>query len=282
MDVFKRILKFAPLPDPILILGESGTGKELVATAIHAESKRSGAFVALNCGAIPKELFESELFGHVKGSFTGALKTKKGAFDRAHHGTLFLDEIAELPLEQQVKLLRVLETGQIQPVGSEKHEAISTRIVCATHQDLKKRVEQATFREDLFYRIHVLPIDVPSLRERCEDIELLAKHFAKLRGASIDEQALQALMSFSWPGNIRELKNTIFRLSALSATSHISLELLKKATQNNSQNNLWTSLEKTHIQNLLTQLDGNKAKVALHMGIARGTLYRKLQKYNLV
>ncbi|MBI2027103.1 MAG: sigma 54-interacting transcriptional regulator [Deltaproteobacteria bacterium] len=281
-SVFKLIQKFSRLFEPVLILGESGTGKELVARALHEESKLPGEFIAINCGAIPQELFESELFGHAKGSFTGAHKTKRGAFELANQGTLFLDEIAELPLDQQTKLLRVLETGMITPVGSEQQVKISVRVVCATHQDLRKKVEKEKFREDLYYRIYVLPLFLPALRERKKDIEPLAQYFAKLRGKSIERQVLESLQSQDWPGNIRELKNTVFRLAALaeSETIHWSA-LLSELQTTGSFGTHFKDIEKRYIEDLLKKEHGNKKNAATHLGISRGTLYRKMKKYAL-
>ena len=280
-QLFNIIKKFAPLPEPVFITGESGCGKELVARALHLESRRPGVFVALNCGAISRTLFESELFGHVKGAFTGAHKDKKGAFELAHEGTLFLDEIAELPLRQQVKLLRVLETGIITPVGSEKTLRVSLRLICATHQDIKKLVSEKKFREDLYFRLWTLPIHVPPLQQRKKDIPYLAEHFAGLKGKSIEPTLLKILKLHPWPGNIRELKNTVFHLAALSEEEHITTaHWHERYYQNKPQALNLKKLEKEQIVSLLSHFKWRKSKVASSLGISRTSLYRKIRYYD--
>ncbi len=205
---------------PVLIMGESGTGKELVARAIHTNSPRAHRpLIAVNCGAIPATLMESEFFGHVKGSFTGAVADHKGFFERADGSTLFLDEIGELPRELQVKLLRALQEGQIIPIGGSRPISLDFRLIAATSRDLESEVKQGRFREDLFYRIHVFPVRLPPLRERCEDIPLLVEHFLRRstrKNARVSEQALALLAGYSWPGNVRELDNVVERAALLA------------------------------------------------------------------
>src|SRR5690606_11414265 len=227
--IFRTITKIADFKTTVLITGESGVGKELVARALHRRSSRSGGpFVAVNCGAIPENLLESELFGHKKGAFTDASSDRRGLFEEAHTGTLFLDEIGELPLGLQVKLLRVLEEETIRRVGDSKDQQIDVRIVAATHRDLLKETGAGRFREDLFYRLNVLPIHVPPLRDRREDIQLLIEHFVSRNNArlgisirGLDTEARRLLYEYGWPGNVRELENTIERAMVLSEGEQI-------------------------------------------------------------
>jgi two-component system response regulator PilR (NtrC family) len=224
----------APTNSTVLITGESGTGKELVARRIHDLSSRTERpFVSINCGAFPETLLESELFGYVKGAFTGANQSKQGLFQSAHGGTLFLDEIGEMSLPMQVKLLRVLQDRKVRPLGSTEEQAVDVRVIAATNKDLQKMVEEKSFREDLYYRISVIPLHVPPLRERAEDISLLALHFLQRFGetmnkqlAGMEEAALQALRCYPWPGNVRELENAIERAVALETGGQISLRSL--------------------------------------------------------
>ncbi len=220
--VKKLILQVAPTDATVLILGESGTGKEVIAQAIHRVSARcEKPFVPINCGAIPGELLESELFGHEKGAFTGAITARKGRFEMAEKGTLFLDEIGDMPLPMQVKLLRVLQERTFERIGSNKSITCDVRVIAATHQNLESRIEEGEFREDLFYRLNVFPIEVPPLRERKEDIPLLLSHLFNQIAArgfetpSLDDDALRALQYYPWPGNVRELSNLAERLSIL-------------------------------------------------------------------
>jgi transcriptional regulator with GAF, ATPase, and Fis domain len=223
----------APTDASILIQGESGTGKELIARAIHAHSQRNQkTMVKVNCGAIPRELFESEFFGHVKGAFTGALKDRKGRFELADEGTLFLDEVGEIPIELQSKLLRVLQEGQFERIGDERTHHVDVRIVAATNRDLKQEVEDGRFREDLFYRLSVFPITVPPLRERMEDISLLAIHFIETACTRLNRpkvemtsDQIKQLQRYDWPGNIRELQNVIERAVILSRDGVLRLDL---------------------------------------------------------
>jgi two-component system response regulator AtoC len=238
--MFEVITKVAQYKSTILITGESGTGKELVARALHYNTDRAqNPFVAVNCGAIPENLLESELFGHAKGAFTDAIRTKKGLFEEADGGTLFLDEIGELPPQLQVKLLRVLQEGEIRRIGESKPIQVDVRIVAATVKDLVKEVNEGRFRDDLFYRINVLPIHIPPLRERNEDIPLLTAHFIRKYSQAmsknivgIDSKALEALMNYKWYGNVRELENTIERAIVLADRENIEMENLPLEIQN--------------------------------------------------
>ena len=221
-SVRRLVAQVAPSEASVLILGESGTGKEVIAQGIHRGSRRAeGPFVPVNCGAIPGELLESELFGHEKGAFTGAISTRQGRFELAAGGTLFLDEIGDMPLPMQVKLLRVLQERRFERVGSNRTQHCDVRVIAATHQDLERRVEAGDFRTDLFYRLNVFPIDVPPLRERVEDIPALVRRFVELmqgegRGSvAIGDQAMACLMTYRWPGNVRELSNLVERLAIL-------------------------------------------------------------------
>src|SRR5512139_1555416 len=238
--IFEIIQKVAHYKSTILVTGESGTGKELVARALHYNSERSQKpFIAVNCGAIPENLLESELFGHVKGAFTDAIRTKKGLFEEADGGTLFLDEIGDLPGQLQVKLLRVLQDGEIRRIGESKPIQIDVRIVAATVKDLQKEVNEGRFREDLFYRLNVRPVHIPPLRERKEDIPLLTAHFIRKYSEvmsknviGIDSRALEALMEYKWYGNVRELENTIERAIVLADRENIEIENLPLEIQN--------------------------------------------------
>ena len=228
-EIRKLIETIADSTATVLINGESGTGKELVAQALHYQAARADAnFVPLNCAAIPKELMESELFGHRKGAFTGALADRVGRFELAHGGTLFLDEIGDLSLDMQVKLLRVLQEKTVDPVGSSRPVEVDVRVVAATHRDLEQEIAEGRFREDLYYRLNVLPVRTPPLRERDEDIVLLAKHYAEKfahKGTPISFTAdfIEAMKSYAWPGNVRELSNLIHRFSTLFAGQRLSL-----------------------------------------------------------
>lgn len=251
--MLEKIVLVAQSNTTVLIQGESGTGKELVAREIHRRSARKNLpMIRVNCAAIPKELFESEFFGHIKGSFTGAVKDRRGRFQIADKGTLFLDEIGEVPLDLQVKLLRVLQEGEFEPIGDGTSYKTDVRIIAATNSNLKKSVKEGKFREDLYYRLSVFPIDVPPLRERGEDIALLASHFLNLLAEKLEvplptlkEKHVKSLRSYHWPGNVRELENTIERALILSRNSSLSFEGLSsswefekdKCTDHNSHNN---------------------------------------------
>jgi two-component system response regulator HydG len=274
----------------ILITGESGTGKELVARAIHYRSQRaSSPFVPINCGGIPESLLESELFGYVKGAFTGAMETRAGFFQTAEGGTIFLDEISETSLTMQVKLLRVLQDKEIFLVGARQPQKVDIRIIAATNKDLLSLVNKDEFREDLYYRLNVLTIGIPPLREREEDILLLVKHFstkfAKEFGKLLprfSEQALQVLKSYDWPGNVRELENIIQRLIIMTEADTIGVPDLPSlmrfsALRGVSPNRTLADVEVEHIRIVLASVDGNKTQAAKILGITRKTLRDKLK-----
>lgn len=285
-EIIKRV---APMPSTVLIDGESGTGKELAARAIHRWSGRSGSFVPINCGAISPELLESELFGHVKGAFTGAHQARDGLFTYADGGTLFLDEIGEMPLSMQAKLLRVLEGRTIRPVGANKEIPVDVRIVAATNRELRNEVDAGRFREDLYYRLNVLSIRMPALRERVDDIPALTEHFVSTLsnelGVSMprySERDMDALRTYSWPGNVREFKNVIERCLLLnrSPTQCLALQTAtgaSPAVNLGSEARVLADVEKQHILRVLAESDGNKSEAARCLGISRKTLERKLQ-----
>ena len=286
--------KVAPTDSTVLILGETGTGKELAARAVHESSRRAeSAFVAVNCGALPENLIESELFGHQKGAFTGANENRAGLFEVADGGTLFLDEIGELPKSMQAKLLRVLESGEIRRVGANESFKIDVRIVCATHRNLEEMVAQGDFREDLMYRINTFEIRLPPLRDRIDDIELLARHLltrfrSEVSADSLmfEPSALDALRSHVWPGNVRELANVIEHASIICDTLPITSEDLPRSFGNRNLvgGKLVTSgmtlreIEGHAIEAALDRHDGNKSAVSEELGISLKTLYNKLNQ----
>jgi two-component system response regulator AtoC len=304
LNIFEVIKKVAPYKSTILITGESGTGKELIARALHYNSDRSQLpFIPINCGAIPENLLESELFGHVKGAFTDAVRTKKGLFEEADGGTLFLDEIGELPPPLQVKLLRVLQDGEIRKVGESKSIQIDVRIVTATVKDLLKEVNESRFREDLFYRLNVLPIHIPPLRERKEDIPLLVQHFINKYSQSMNKkvtgitpQALDTLLNYKWYGNVRELENTIERAIVLTDKEMIELENLPVEIQNFKDQVEFTPLaEEEHsikkasrflemnlIKKALKKTKGNHTHAARLLEISHRALLYKIKEYGIV
>lgn len=288
--------RVAPTNATVLLTGETGTGKEVFAQAIHRVSTRAQHnFVAINCSAFSKDLLESELFGHKAGSFTNAMKDQKGLFEEAHLGTIFLDEIGEMPIELQAKLLRVLETGEFLKIGDTKPTKVDVRIIAATNRDFEKEIKEGHFREDLFYRISVFQIHLPALKERIDDIPLLAERFrkqfvAEQRSAvmSISIEALEAMKCYSWPGNIRELRNAMERAVILCVETALQLsdlpwEVQQKYTPSNggTPGLDLASVEKQHIQKVLLHTNGNKTKTAELLGIALTTLYRKLTEYNI-
>lgn len=297
--VLQLIKRVAPTNSTVLITGESGTGKELVARAIHEYSPfREAPFLAVNCSGFQENLLESELFGHVKGAFTGAIKDKEGFFQAAGEGTIFLDEISEMPLSLQAKLLRVLEEKEFYPVGGTNLIPLKARVVAATNRDLKELVEKGEFREDLFYRIAVFEINLPSLRERRSDIPLLAEHFIrkfnkemKTHYKGISPEALEALISYHWPGNVRELRNVIERAMILCDGHMITSEGLPAsmisskeeappaATENLKQ--AVHAFESTFIRKILDECKWNKEEAARRMGINPSTLYRKMNELNI-
>lgn len=292
-DVLEQVARAAETDSNVCIYGESGTGKELVAKSLHLLSARKDdPFVAVNCSAIPEGLHESELFGYEKGAFTGALKAKKGFFAQAHGGTVFLDEISEIPESLQVKLLRVLQEKQFHPLGGEKPEHVDVRILTATNKNLEDEVVKGRFRDDLFYRIYVIPIKLPPLRDRKEDIPLLVDHFLHkfnkkmkkdIRG--ISTPALRKLLSYSWPGNVRELENTIEYAVAMTTQEEIdeNLILQSKATQeeNLPLKDAKNQFEKNYVSNLLSLTSGNVSKAAKMAGKYRADFYSLLKKHDL-
>jgi len=302
--IFEVIKKVAQYKSTILITGESGTGKELVAKALHYNSDRSQKpFIPVNCGAIPENLLESELFGHAKGAFTDAIRTKKGLFEEADGGTLFLDEIGELPFQLQVKLLRVLQDGEIRRVGESKSIQIDVRIVTATVKELVREVNEGRFREDLFYRLNVLPIHIPPLRERKEDIPLLIDHFIKKYSQSmsksvvgISPKALEAMMNYNWNGNVRELENTIERAIVLADGDHVELENLPIEIQDFHDGVQLTPLgeeeysikkasrflEMNLIKKALKKTKGNHTQAAKLLEISHRALLYKIKDYEIV
>lgn len=296
--IVDQIPKLAAVPTNILITGESGTGKEVIARAIHSASSHADKpFVAINCSAIPENLLESELFGHVKGAFTGAHLDKIGLFDAASEGTLFLDEIGDMPLSLQSKLLRVIQEKQYRPVGSTKDKKLNTRIIAATHQDLNKSIHTGKFREDLYFRLNVIPINIPPLRDRPEDIPLLANHFLIKYAAlsnnlikGISNQAMDKLIKNPWRGNIRELENMIERLIVTSPGPLIEAkdipldQLAEDHFFSESTDDIPTlaNLEKRYMEYILKKTGNKKEKAALILGINRRTLYRKEREYGFV
>lgn len=289
-EVFRLIERAGPTENAILIQGESGTGKELVAKALHGASPRADKpLVVINCAALTETLLESELFGHEKGSFTGAVAAKAGLFEIADEGTLFIDEIGEMPASLQAKLLRVLEDGSMRRVGSLKERRVNVRLLAATNRNLAKEVQEGRFREDLYYRINVLSFELPPLRRRTGDIPLLTKRF--LEGEwQIDDEAMRALEQHSWPGNIRQLKNVLERAKILADPPLIRLvdlpeefvraELAQPAEGAAAPDEL-ASIERNHVIEVFRREKGNKARTARALGINRRSLYRLLDKFDI-
>jgi len=294
-EIKNLIAKVAPTESTILIEGESGTGKEIVANAIHQNGHRSDdPFVVINCGAVPETLLESELFGHEKGSFTGAIKRKSGLFEIADSGTLFIDEVSEMSPGMQVKLLRVLETGRFRRVGDIKEIEVDVRVICATNKDLSQEAATGRFREDLFYRINVIRLSLPPLRERKEDIPLLVNHFINLSKypnadkIQVTSEVLESFAKYHWPGNVRELSNVVERAIILADSNLITLReippLDKKHEDGKYELRASLSLneiEKRHIQLVLESERGNKTRAAAILKISRPKLYRKMLTYNI-
>jgi transcriptional regulator with PAS, ATPase and Fis domain len=294
-ELFHTIRDLADINVPVLIQGESGTGKELVASAIHNEGSRADKpFVPVNCAALPEGILESELFGHEKGAFTGAIRDKKGRFELADGGTLFLDEIGELPKTVQAKLLRVLQEGCFERVGSEKSKRVDVRIISATNRDLRAEVKKGNFRQDLFYRLAVVPVIIPPLKKRRDDIPVLAEHFLHLfsdhgrthRGGGISEAALNIMMDYPWPGNIRELQSAIrFALVKSGGKTigiqHLPIEIIEWQGSRPSRGPV-KKLEPSIVDDALKRSGGNKAKAARLLGVGRATLYRFLVDFNNV
>jgi two-component system NtrC family response regulator len=282
--------KVAATDTTVLLTGETGTGKEVFAQAIHYNSSRANkAFVAVNCSAFTRDLLESELFGHKAGAFTGAVKDKKGLFEEANNGSIFLDEIGEMQPELQAKLLRVLESGEFIKVGDTKTIKVNVRIIAATNRDLQKEIEVGHFRSDLFYRLSVFRISLPSLRERVKDIPLQALHFAELFAAKtnkpvpqLQKDYLHALQHYHWPGNIRELKNIIERSVILNDDKQLGVNNLPVELQHETafpDAFDLAGIEKTHIRKVLKHTNGNKTEAARLLGIGLTTLYRKIEEY---
>lgn len=288
LDIFRQIRDVAGYDYPVHIFGETGTGKELIANAIHNESARAGApFVPINCGALPEGLIESELFGHVKGAFSGAIRDKKGRFELADGGTVFLDEVAELSNNMQVKLLRFLQEGKFERVGSEQTTSVDVRVISATNKDLKKEVKQSKFRDDLYYRLNVIPIRLPPLRDRKIDIPLLVEHFLKEAGERYDRtppkvsrKAMSLMLDYRWPGNVRELQNAIqFAFVKCSGRTISAAELpleLREIENSCIRRGPSKKLTLEGVRSTLTETAGNKAKAAKLLGVGRATLYRFL------
>jgi two-component system nitrogen regulation response regulator NtrX len=303
-QVLERIEKVAPTDARVLVTGENGTGKELVARAIHRLSERaSGPFVEVNCAAIPSELIESALFGHIKGSFTGAVSDRSGKFEQADGGTLFLDEIGDMSLQAQAKVLRALEQGVVTRVGGSRAIEVDVRVIAATNKDLQEEIGESRFREDLFYRLNVVPIHIPPLRERREDIPMLVQHFAQRMASNarvaarrFTGDAVTRLAALEWPGNVRELRNTVERLLILSTgdevrPSDVDLlapgrsvgsglggELLSAVTFSEFKERA----ERAFILQKLRESDWNVAETARRMDMPRSNLYKKIEKYGLV
>lgn len=287
IQIFKQIKQLGENDYPVLITGETGTGKELVAAAIHSESRRSrGPFVPVNCGALPEGVVESELFGHVKGAFSGAVRDKKGRFELAHGGTIFLDEVAELTRSMQVKLLRVLENGAFERVGGEKTITVDVRIISATNRDLKREIARKNFRQDLYYRLNVVPLQVPPLRERHEDIPLLVEFFlqeSRKPGGKVPRfspEAMALLKKYPWPGNVRELQNAVHYALARGERRVLGPEELPQEIRGeSSRRGPVAKLKAAAVQAALAQCGGNKAKAARLLGVGRATLYRFLMSH---
>ena len=288
-DLSEVVRRIAPMPATVLIEGESGTGKELVARAIHRLSGRKGQFAAINCGAITAELFESELFGHTKGAFTGAVQARDGLFAYAEDGTVFLDEIGEMPLSMQAKLLRVLEQRTIRPVGSNRELPVDVRVIAATNSALQAKVNTGAFRDDLFHRINVISLRVPALRERPEDIAVLGRYFlervSQKMGVAlpqIGESEWLRLQQYSWPGNVRELRNLVERCALLDRrlSSCLGAAAGQDSASDQADDDLTlASFEHRHIRAVLELSAGNKSKAARRLGISRKTLERKLRRW---
>ena len=297
-EVFEIISKVARRKCTVLIQGESGTGKELVARAIHASSiEADNAFIPIDCCSINENLIESELFGHEKGAFTGAHIEKEGLFRVASGGTVFLDEISEIPVEVQTKLLRALQERKVRPIGGTRHYDIDVRVIAATNKNLQAAIKDGAFREDLFFRLSVVPIEVPPLRERKGDIPLLVNHFVqKFQGEDgpvkgVSQDAMKALLHYDWPGNVRELENVIHGAIALGGSDMIGKDDLpsswltraakREETSHEFQPKTLAEIERAAIERTLEETGGDKAAAARVLGINKSTLYRKLQKYSL-
>ncbi|MDZ7344090.1 MAG: sigma-54 dependent transcriptional regulator [candidate division KSB1 bacterium] len=299
-EVFRILQKVAPTDSSIIIYGESGTGKELVARAIHKNSNRAhGPFIRVNCGALTETLLESELFGHEKGAFTGALKRKLGRFELAHRGTIFLDEIGDISPALQIKLLRVLQEKEFERVGGEETVHVDVRVIAATHRHLKEEVAAGRFREDLYYRLHIVPINLPPLRQRLEDLPVLVDHFLQRLGRElrkpnlqIDPAVLEMMKNYHWPGNVRELENVLERAAVLCEGERITVAdlpplvkdrsaVFQLPSENLDLNQTLEEVERALIERALTRAHGVKAEAARSLGIKPTTLLYKLGKYGM-
>jgi DNA-binding NtrC family response regulator len=287
-EVYDLVHRAAVSSAPVMVTGESGTGKELVARAVHQLSGREGSFVAVNCAALPENLLESELFGYARGAFTGADREKPGLLETAHRGTLFLDEVTELPAALQPKLLRALEEGEVRRLGSTQPRRFDVRFVSATNRDVDQQVADGRFRDDLYWRLHVLHVHLPPLRDRAADIPLLAEHF--LAGHAIQREAINLLGAYPWPGNVRELRNALERAVALARTGQVTVQDLPprireaggavdRVTDASRRTLPLRELEREYILEVLRQTGGNKSRTAEILGLDRKTLYRKLEEY---
>jgi transcriptional regulator with PAS, ATPase and Fis domain len=294
--VYELIEKVSQTDSTVLISGESGTGKEMVASTIHYQSKRSNRpLIKVNCAAFPENLVESELFGYEKGAFTGAGQRKPGRFERADNGTIFLDEIGDLPSNVQIKLLRVLQDGSFERLGGTEALHVDVRIIAATNKKLEEQVKKGEFREDLYYRLNVIPVHMPALRERKDDIPLLIDHFLDSyncrfgKRIKLNSETITDLMDYNYPGNVRELENIIERCIALSSDSttfqdNIPSHILKKSKDkpaDTSLSNVAADAEKEHILKVLKSTRGNRTKAAEILGISRKTLWEKVKSYDI-
>lgn len=292
-EVIALIHKVAPTSSPVLIEGESGTGKELVANIIHKKSRRSeGPFIVINCAALQENLLENELFGHEKGAFTGASSLKHGLFELSDRGTFFIDEISEMNPNIQAKLLRVIELGEFRRVGGNRQIRVDVRVLVATNRNLEEEVKKGRFREDLFYRLNIVTLSVPPLRERKEDIPMLVDYFLRSQsmdggwGKAISSDALESLMNYDWPGNVRELANVLERALILCTENTITLKDLPLTVMGKSSKVLKSAstlgeIERNQIEKTLKELNGNKTKTAKALGISLRNLYRKIEKYGI-
>jgi DNA-binding NtrC family response regulator len=293
LDILSKVI---PARSNILLLGESGTGKGLIAEIVHGNSQRKDKpFISINCSAIPENLLESELFGYRKGAFTGAASDKKGLITMADQGTLFLDEIGDMPVGLQAKVLKVLETGEVLPLGETKPRLVDIRLIAATNKDLEEQIRKGLFREDLYYRLNVIEVKIPPLRERGEDIRVLTRHFIdkycrenNRKAAAISEEAMEVLMGYHWPGNIRELRNVIERAVVLSGSGDISVAELPERVRSHDGTRPVRTLkdrvdyfEETVIRETLQTNDWNKEETARQLGVDLATLYRKIKKLGI-
>lgn len=296
LKVMDTVRHVAPSKASVFITGESGTGKEVCAEMIHAQSGRAGKpFVPINCGAIPRDLIESELFGHLKGSFTGAICDREGAAALAHGGTLFLDEICELELQLQTRLLRFLQTGLIQPVGASRQQAVDVRVICATNRDPKVEVAEGRMRNDLFYRLHVIPLEMPPLSARGHDVVTLAEHFLAFYAGeegkvflTLTSEVKACLTSYEWPGNVRELQNVVRRIVVLNDGPQVEAHMLPDELQGKAPNvvhlgapgdrELWM-IERAAIEQAISECGGSVPQAAKRLGVSPSTLYRKREAW---